>query len=164
MGDGDKCGSCDVLLCAGCLKGTARCPNCQRPFAETRNAAPHAARDAGLHGGRQEAIAVAASLAIAWGLIVMASQWTMFRTGSALGMIGLLLVELLRGRAWARWILAGGGALYGAGLVLNLLDIAAIESSLVSVGLGAVLAVNALVLAFSARVARYLAAQRLRHR
>lgn len=165
MGDGDACGSCDVLVCAGCLKGTARCPSCQRPFAETRSAAPSADRrgDARVDAARQEAIAVAASLAIAWGLIVMASQWTVFQTVVALAMIGLLLVELLRGRAWARWAVAGASAVYGAGMVLNLLDTPAIASPLVSLGLAAVLGVDALVLAFNLRLAQYLRAQRLRH-
>ena len=165
MGNGDVCGSCDVLVCARCLKGTARCPSCQRAFAETRSAAPSAERrgDARVDAARQEAIAVAASLAIASGIIVVTSQQTVFQMMIALAMIGLLLVQLLRGRAWARWILAGVSALYGAGLVLNILDTAAIASPLVSLGLGAVLGVNALVLAFNLRLAQYLRAQRLRH-
>ncbi|MFK7985488.1 MAG: hypothetical protein AB8I08_05615 [Sandaracinaceae bacterium] len=38
--DGDRCGPCDLAMCASCLAGTQRCPSCQKPFNETRDRAP----------------------------------------------------------------------------------------------------------------------------
>lgn len=165
MGDGDRCGSCDVLVCGRCLKGTARCPSCQRFFSETRGVAPRAARrgEARLESARQETIAVAASLAVASVIIVVMSHVSVFRSLVAVAMVGLLLLQLVRGRVWARWLVAGLSGLYGLGLVVSTTQPDPGGSRLVLLGLAAVLLVDVLVLAFNGRVGQYLDAQRDRH-
>jgi hypothetical protein len=164
MGDGDVCGSCDVLVCARCLKGTARCPSCQRAFAETRGAAPSAERrgDATLDRGRQETLAIGASLAVASVLVAVMSEVSTFRTLIVLAMLGLLVTQLFRGRSWARWLLVIGCAAYSLGIVFGQVAITS-GSRLVALGLAVVFVVDAFVLTLSASVERYLRAQRLRH-
>lgn len=164
MGDGDVCGSCDVLVCARCLKGTARCPSCQRAFAETRNAAPSAERrsDATLDRGRQETLAIGASLAVASVLVAVMTEVSTFRLLIVVAMLGLLVTQLFRGRSWARWLLVIACATYGIGIVFDQVVITS-GSRLAALGLALVFFVDAFVLTLSASVERYLRAQRLRH-
>lgn len=164
MGAGDGCGSCDVVVCAKCLKGTARCPSCQRPFDETRDAAPRAERkgDATLDRGRRQAVAIAVTLVGAVVLAVILG-WSMAMAALYLFANALLLLQLFRGRAWARWILF-------ALTVLNAVAYGHFGSthfeaagSVPSLALAAIYAWCAAILAMSKPLDRFVRTQRLKN-
>lgn len=56
------CGACDVVVCLACLRGTDRCPGCQRRFGEVRHAVPVRVRATPKRSWRAEAGLVIAPL------------------------------------------------------------------------------------------------------
>ncbi len=159
VGDGDGCGSCDVVVCAKCLQGTARCPSCQRAFDETRDVAARA-KDEGVERGRKQAVAIAVSVLVA--LVILA-----LLTGQLLAVplqvfvFGMLFMQLFRGRAWARWalvVLTGIVAVSHAGAAFGI--VASGQPVLLSGAVAISFAWSALILALSPPLARYLRAQR----
>lgn len=168
IGRGDGCGTCDVVLCARCLNGTARCPSCQRAFSETRDAAPRAERrggDARIDTGRQETLAVAASLMLAAPIFMLMGKPTAFGMAVSCSFLALIIVQLVRGRGWARWLLVAVSGAYAVSSAHAAFSAASGRGmpSWVAIALAAVFAVNALVLALRRPVALYLRTQRLRH-
>lgn len=164
MGEGDGCGSCDVVVCAKCLKGTARCPSCQRSFDETRDAAPRAERkgDAVLDRGRRQAVAIAVTLV---GAVVLAVI-----LGSPVGgavmhlfLVALLLLQLFRGRAWARWILFGVAVLISVSNGYQGLAHLEAFGAVPSLALAAIYAWCAAILAMSKPLDRFVRTQRLKN-
>lgn len=158
-GDGDGCGSCDVVVCAACLEGAARCPRCQRPFDETRDVPAHA-EDQGVKRGRGQAVAVAFTVL---GALVVLGMLSGQLAGLPIQLLvfGLLLVQLFRGRAWARWglvILTGIVALAHGAAALGLT--ASGQPMMLSIAIALVFAWCAFVLALSPPLAGYLRAQR----
>ena len=67
--DGDRCGACEVTVCRACLSGTARCPSCQRRFAETRAQRPAASRESSLNYPRVLGVVALLSLGGAFAYI-----------------------------------------------------------------------------------------------
>lgn len=161
LGDGDGCGSCDVVICGKCLAGTKRCPSCQQPFSETREHAPRVERgsDARLDRGGRQARAIAISVLGAFVLHFLLGRMTASMLLLHGVVFGLLFLQLFRGRAWARWglvVLTGLNA-FSHGAVL-------LESPTFTTGaLGLVFVWSAIVLAASEPLARFLREQRLRN-
>lgn len=165
LGDGDGCGACDVVVCSKCLEGTSRCPSCQRAFSETRDEAPRAEprSDAATDRGRRQVMAVAVSLGGA--VVLLASIGAAGGQGFVMHAmaIGLLLVQIFRGRGWARWFLVVLTAASGLSNGLQAVQRFGEDGSYVSLGLALVFLWSAGVLALSKPVARFLRAQRLRN-
>lgn len=161
LGGGDGCGSCDVVVCASCLKGTARCPSCQRPFDETRDAAPRAEQsgDSLAERGRRQASAVAFSVIGALVLLALLSgQLLSFPLVLA---FGLLFFQLFRGRGWARWSLVALTALMGITYGAAALGMMGADAPrLLFGGVGLMFAWSAFVLALSPPLARFLQVRR----
>lgn len=164
LGGADGCGSCDVVLCAKCTKGTERCPSCQRLFDETRDLPPRLEReaDAALERGRRQAIAIAVTIVGAV-LVTMALGAPITGGLMHLALAGLLLLQLFRGRGWARWILVGIAALTATGNAYQGLTHFGVGRWVPSLALALTYAFCAAVLVLSKPLDRYLRAQRLRH-
>jgi hypothetical protein len=78
--------------------------------------------------------------------------------------LGLLLVQLFRGRPWARWVLVAFAGWMAVSYARYGADDLGSSASLVSLGLALAFALSAGVLALSKPVSTFLAAQRVRHR
>lgn len=154
------------MVCGACLKGTARCPSCQRPFAETREEAPRAeaSRDARLERGRRQLTAVGVSLVGAVVLVAMLGGITFGQMVAQLVVTGLVLLQVFRGRGWARWVLA---VLTGIGAIGNGLEafraLGTEQPLTLSLPLALVFAWSTGVLVLSQPVQRFVRAQKLRH-
>lgn len=168
--DGEGCGRCEVVLCAACRAGTSRCPGCQGSLGEARAevALPEVPlaeeqHDYDVERGRRQVMAAAVTLGGALMLLAVLGASTgrgVFLQGFA---IGLLLLQVFRGRGWARWLLAVMSGLLGLSYGLAGLQDLGSPPSLMSLLVSVILAWTAGVLALSKPVARFLTAARLRH-
>jgi hypothetical protein len=164
LGDGDGCGSCDVVVCEKCLKGTTRCPRCQRPLAETRDEAPRAeARgDAVTERGRRQVTAVAVSLVGAVLLVGLLGSVPFGPMMIQLVVLGLLLMQVFRGRGWARWLLAVVSGVAAVGNAAAAISALSTGSPLpLSLPLALVFAWSTGALVLSPSVSRFIRAARL---
>jgi hypothetical protein len=165
-GEGRGCESCDVVVCAACLKSGDRCPKCQRPLGEVGGEPPRVeeAVDPRAERGRRQALAVAVSLVGAVLVVALLGGSPLGAVAIQLFALGLLLMQLFRGRPWARWALVaptGLGALANAAAGV---EHAGTDSPwMLSLGLAVIFGWSALVLAVSRPLASFLRGQRARH-
>lgn len=162
-GSADGCGSCNVVLCDACSQGTTRCPSCQRPFDETRELAPRVERKAvhTLDQGRRQTIAVAVTI-VGAAIVTMLLGASIANGLVHLFVLSLLLLQLFRGRGWARWILVAIAALAAIGNAHQGFAHAGGRGMPAFVLAGAY-GWCAIVLALGRSIDRYLRVQRARH-
>lgn len=142
-----------------------RCPSCRRPLddvAQPKAGAEPGAEDA-FQRGRRQIIAVGVSLVGSVLLVFVLGGVPAATALLQVFVMGLLFLQIFRGRGWARWVLAAYVALAAVGNAYQ--GVAALRAGgfwHVSLALAVVYAWCALVLALSGSVSRFLRAQRLR--
>lgn len=156
MGDGDGCAACDVVLCNTCLDGSQRCPSCQRPFDETRGAAPVPPRPDSL--GARQLRAVSVTLLGSIVLMALLGALPVATTLVNLVLVSLLLMWTARGGTWSRWVLV---VLVGLGAVAHGMAVAQGTGwgRMVSVAMVVLYAGCGLALAFSPAIQAHIRAQ-----
>ncbi|MFK7986952.1 MAG: hypothetical protein AB8I08_13085 [Sandaracinaceae bacterium] len=157
LGDGDGCAACDVMLCNGCLDGSDRCPSCQRPFDETRGAAPAIARDS---LGARQLRAVSVTLLGSIVLMAVLGAIPVSTTVVNLVLVSLLLMWTSRGGTWSRWVLV---VLVALGAASHGMAVAQGQGwgQMVSVAMVVLYVGCALALAFSPAIHAHVRAQAL---
>ena len=158
LGDGDGCAPCDVVLCNGCLRETARCPSCQRPFDETRASAPPGRRAAAALGARQLR-AVAVTLLGSIVLVNLLGAAPVCAIVLQLAVVGGLLLWTSRGGVVSRWLLV---VLVGIASIANAVQAFSAPDLfwIVSASLALLYGWCAFVLALSPSIGAYARAQR----
>ncbi len=157
-----SCRSCDVILC-GEHEGMERCPSCKRPLAERDVPAAPPEPDAALQRGRRQIVAVGVSLVGSVLLVFVLGGAPAMAAVLQVVLMALLLLQVMRGRAWARWVLVAYVGLAAAGNAYQ--GVSSLRGDApweISLALAAVYAWCALVLALSGSVSRFVRAQRLR--
>ena len=124
----DRCAGCGAATCLACLAQTDRCPTCRdehdgaaqhptTPHEPEGTPDPGASADdpARFARGRQQVMAVAVSLLGSVVLLAVVGAIPIGPTVGQLVVLALLLAQVYRGTAWARWLTAGLAALVGVG-------------------------------------------------
>ncbi len=157
-GGAATCTACELFVCASCMESTARCPKCEGQLLRPRGVADATP----MARGRRQAIAIAVTLLGSVVVVGLLGGTPVMGVVFQVAVLGLLVAQLFRGRAWARWVLV---ALVGLGAAANGYQaVAHFGEGPWGLSLALALAFGwcAIVLALSPPLARYLRAQRAR--
>lgn len=153
---------CDVVVCEGCLAEGGECPRCEGPLAEARDEASTSA-DEGAERGRRQVVASGVSVMGAVVLLGTLNGASLSALLVPLVITGLVLFQVFRGRAWARWAFVLLTALGSVAYAVAALGVGANQPRAIALGLALVFGLSTLTIAFSPHVRRFLKAQRARH-